>query len=703
MEKDDMENEEQFTTLQGQYVENMDNAYADVNGASIVNVVECANGNIWFLNKVLKTRLTIVELAAKDAELKELVKALGRFDSLKAMLHDDKGPFTVFAPNDKAFRYVSNAGLSDEDLEKVLKYHILDTELLSDDFKSGGDYETMYAGDDGAETIELSLSPTTVNDRARVTKTDAEGLNGVIHVIDAVLQPFPLQTLMEIVAVDQDLRELFAAVKKAGLQDALRADGDKTLFAPNDAAMEAADWRDLDKEALEELLLNHVVAKKILADDIVVDDGFRSRINETIAVTKKKGVVLVGGAKIQESDAVATNGILHIIEAAILPPGRPSGAPTPVPSPAPSNTPRPSESFAPTYSLAPTSRPTPTHEPTYVPTRLPTSAPTSELVIGVNETLFLIEAAGNTEDDKRRFGLLKNLRERLLNDRDTEANGTYYKILGRDIDDLLPYVERWADPTDAFSNFDSRRAETTNAVSGPAGFLAGDKVDLVWPSAFADAIDVAAYPREPESDELYAIWAIYRARWLIWSGIQVNWVDELFYAEGRDLMAAAREAFPDNAILGMYLGTPIEWEDDHKYDSKAPPWANAMHTVLHKLQDVAHWWIDKRQQKDGTFGGGFADDATLWRWWVPLYVAFDEGRPEEVGKKKPKKNVHEAWEVFVENWYKETASFTWGPFPWPYWEDDVSRQSPMLTETMLPMLLREAARPYNAVSKTKYS
>ncbi len=40
--------------------------------------------------------------------------------------------------------------------------------------------------------------------------------------------------------------------------------------------------------------------------------------------------------------------------------------------------------------------------------------------------------------------------------------------------------------------------------------------------------------------------------------------------------------------------------------------------------DVVHWWITERQLPDGQFGGGWGDDVEMWRWWVPVLIAFED-------------------------------------------------------------------------------
>lgn len=132
----------------------------------------------------------IVATASAAGTFQTLVAALGAAD-LSATLASS-GPFTVFAPTDVAFAKLP-AGTVDDllkpenktTLQAVLKYHV-----VAGDVRAAQVVELTHAttleGDD--VTISVSGSTVKVND-AVVTATDVVASNGVIHVIDTVLQP----------------------------------------------------------------------------------------------------------------------------------------------------------------------------------------------------------------------------------------------------------------------------------------------------------------------------------------------------------------------------------------------------------------------------------------------------------------------------------------------------------------------------------
>lgn len=62
---------------------------------------------------------------------------------------------------------------------------------------------------------------------------------------------------------------------------------------------------------------------------------------------------------------------------------------------------------------------------------------------------------------------------------------------------------------------------------------------------------------------------------------------------------AARAAFPENRIIGMYLGTPIPAEPRYTDTWGAPQWAAWQREGLERLADIDVWWIDNRLQDNG--------------------------------------------------------------------------------------------------------
>lgn len=221
----------------------------------------------------------------------------------------------------------------------------------------------------------------------------------------------------------------------------------------------------------------------------------------------------------------------------------------------------------------------------------------------------LIRAAGNTADEVERFRLLRGL----------AARPDLDPTLRTELDRLLPVVDDWANG--------KTRAQVDDARAAENGYLCRFVSSRVQPSTAA----VPVHPPEPaRGSPLHPLWAMYRGRLLIWRVIEsgpllrVKETRDLYYGEARRLLQEASQAFPANRVLRMYLGQPIPWAAPCAPDAAAPAWANLQREGLERLADIVHWWIAERQLPDGQFGGGWGDDVEMWRWWVPVLIAFED-------------------------------------------------------------------------------
>ena len=132
---------------------------------------------------------TLVEIASCKDDFSTLVAAVKAADLAEAL--SGEGPFTVFAPTNAAFEKLPEGTVEDllkpenkEKLVTILKYHVVSGKVMAADVKSG-DVKTLQGSD---LTIKAEEGKVMI-DEATVIKTDVEGSNGVIHVIDTVIMP----------------------------------------------------------------------------------------------------------------------------------------------------------------------------------------------------------------------------------------------------------------------------------------------------------------------------------------------------------------------------------------------------------------------------------------------------------------------------------------------------------------------------------
>lgn len=204
-----------------------------------------------------------------------------------------------------------------------------------------------------------------------------------------------------------------------------------------------------------------------------------------------------------------------------------------------------------------------------------------------DHVLALIEMAGNAEDDAERLDYLDQLAE--LSGLPPEFHAQV--IVLRDA------VDKWVHTTDLSD----------------------------WPKLF-DTDDLVLHPGSP----LYPITQFYRARKLTWTTLEsgATWKHEDRRRDkldrARDLFETASRAFPENRVVRMYLGEPIPPETRPAPVPGAPAWAVYQRESLERLHDIITWWIENRMQPNGEYGGGWGDDCEMWRWWIPVLVAFDD-------------------------------------------------------------------------------
>ena len=132
-------------------------------------------------------------------------------------------------------------------------------------------------------------------------------------------------TIVDVAAANPDFSTLVAAVQAAGLAETLSGEGPFTVFAPTNAAFEALPAGVLDalllpenKDTLAKILTYHVVPGAVMAAD-VTDGDVATVEGQNVTLSTADGVT-VNGATVVQADVAASNGVIHVIDAVILPP-----------------------------------------------------------------------------------------------------------------------------------------------------------------------------------------------------------------------------------------------------------------------------------------------------------------------------------------------------------------------------------------------
>jgi uncharacterized surface protein with fasciclin (FAS1) repeats len=119
---------------------------------------------------------------------------------------------------------------------------------------------------------------------------------------------------------------LVTALQAADLVDTLKGDGPFTVFAPTDEAfakLPEGTLTDLlkpeNKAKLQAILTYHVVPGKIMAVDVVKVDSAKTVNGQSLKVSANNGTVMIDEAKVTMADVGASNGVIHVIDAVVLP------------------------------------------------------------------------------------------------------------------------------------------------------------------------------------------------------------------------------------------------------------------------------------------------------------------------------------------------------------------------------------------------
>ncbi|MCS6847517.1 MAG: fasciclin domain-containing protein [Anaerolineae bacterium] len=274
----------------------------------------------------------IVETALAAGSFNTLATALqaaGLVDTLKG-----EGPFTVFAPTDEAFAKLDKALLESllkpenkDKLTAILTYHVVPGKVTAADVAKLTEAKTVQ----GEEiTIKVDAGGVMIND-AKVITADVAASNGVIHIIDTVILPPSMateSTIADKVATTGLFETLATALQAAGLVDTLKGEGPFTVFAPTNEAFAKLDKALLEsllkpenKDKLTAILTYHVVPGKVTAADVAKFTSAKTVQGEEVAIKVENDTVILNGvAKVTSADVMVGNGVIHVIDAVILPP-----------------------------------------------------------------------------------------------------------------------------------------------------------------------------------------------------------------------------------------------------------------------------------------------------------------------------------------------------------------------------------------------
>lgn len=310
--------------------------------------------------------IVVASAEAEEAEFTTLLAAVAAADpGILEALSNPEAELTVFAPTDAAFAALAEA-LGEEGfteilteegtprLNEILMYHVVAGAVSSADVVaalSEAEADDMgavsipvvtlsgqafdVAGTMGEDELDLEAGITVAEANLVLEMVDIEAANGIIHVIDAVIVP-ELQTIADIVVASTEADEpqfttLLAAVAAADpavLELLSDPTAEVTVFAPTDEAFAAVEGLEdiiADTALLTAVLQYHVYPGAVYSfqlGDMLDDEGMAgvamANGSEAMISISDMGA-MIDSANIVITDIEASNGVIHVIDAVIVP------------------------------------------------------------------------------------------------------------------------------------------------------------------------------------------------------------------------------------------------------------------------------------------------------------------------------------------------------------------------------------------------
>jgi len=303
--------------------------------------VEAKNGVVHVIDRVMLPLFdSVVAVAQSLDDYSSLVAAVVTADLADTL--SGPGPFTVFAPNNRAFDdLLSELSISFDELlalpilSNVLLFHTVGDYVLTRDLRSGP-IETFH--DEQSLDVDISkmsdekgpfeVDGVVLTDAqfrsSDVILSNVQTRNGVVHVVDRVALPL-FESIVEIATALDDFSILVRALSTAALVDTLLGPGPFTVFAPTNDAFLALDLtvdEVLALPNLADILLFHVVADFVTTDALSDGQSIETLNGQNIEVevdAQSGAVTLNDAAKVGLSNVRAKNGVVHVIDSVLLP------------------------------------------------------------------------------------------------------------------------------------------------------------------------------------------------------------------------------------------------------------------------------------------------------------------------------------------------------------------------------------------------
>ncbi|KAI8582845.1 hypothetical protein K450DRAFT_225074 [Umbelopsis ramanniana AG] len=293
---------------------------------------------------------SLVDVITGNSDLSTLTALLtngtfGNFSSLvNTLSNSTNGNWTIFAPSNSAFDGVQITNSTD--LTSILSYHTINGSHPSSQFKDGSNIvatnltnSTYDHFPSGGVPVNVKVSGSVVNvyygaNYANVTSADNTASNGVVHVINAVLMP---PSDVNSTALQAGLDKFVNALNSTNSTEGINKKSGITIFAPNDGAFSSDALSKYNSSQLANILAYHVVEGLYYSTNLT---NLTSPMNITTEAGSNFTLDVSGGsvkltdvsgnetAHVIKTDILTDNGVIHIIDAILIPAQNASSVPT---------------------------------------------------------------------------------------------------------------------------------------------------------------------------------------------------------------------------------------------------------------------------------------------------------------------------------------------------------------------------------------
>lgn len=286
-----------------------------------------SNGVIHLIDQVLNTfdmfgNLTDV-MFRESSQFSQFIQVLYTSELFPTLR--ERGPFTIFAPNNYAF-----SRLPPLLLERIMREQITAEAVVLHHTAPGifcstanVDVNTVKMLDGARMKFECKRSGQYIQN-SKIVQADILAGNGVIHITNKLQLPSNIQTL-EMLARELHLTKYLQLCHDAGLLDKLQSGTETTLFVPSDAA-----FNDLPKDRKQELqnepttfeaIFDYLTSiGKIRTDNFVGDHGIIMNSGNILKISVYRDGILMDNAEIISPNNECGNGVIHIIDTVLSPP-----------------------------------------------------------------------------------------------------------------------------------------------------------------------------------------------------------------------------------------------------------------------------------------------------------------------------------------------------------------------------------------------